>query len=162
VHRSRSPRLTLLGVVVAVTAVLTGCSSVGPDTDASEDPTSSDTGLGSGASPVVFAFVCAADGSDSETYTTYSAVWEAERADCSAKRLTGSVPSSQQQAAVAAARGDATLVELASTCAVRGAAPWTSAVADARGAHVAAGLLRYCPGHPETDRLRDALAAYRG
>jgi hypothetical protein len=151
---------------VAVTAVLTGCSSVGPDTDASEDPTSSDTGVGSGASPVVFAFVCDGDGdgdgSDRATYTTYSAVWEAERADCTAKRLTGSVPSSQQQAAVEAARGDATLVELASACAVRGSDPWTSAVVDERGAHVAAGLLRYCPGHPETDHLRDALAAYRG
>lgn len=149
-----------------MTAVLTGCSSVGPDTDASEDPTSSDTGVGSGASPVVFAFVCDGDGdgdgSDRATYTTYSAVWEAERADCTAKRLTGSVPSSQQQAAVTAARGDATLVELASACAVRGSDPWTSAVADERGAHLAAGLLRYCPGHPETDRLRDALAAYRG
>jgi hypothetical protein len=141
---------------VAVTAVLTGCSSVGPDTDASEDPTSSDTGVGSGASPVVFAFVCDGDGDG------YSAVWEAERADCTAKRLTGSVPSSQQQAAVEAARGDATLVELASACAVRGSDPWTSAVVDERGAHVAAGLLRYCPGHPETDHLRDALAAYRG
>ncbi|PYY55188.1 hypothetical protein DEJ17_13350 [Curtobacterium sp. MCSS17_011] len=161
-HRSRSPRLTLLGVVVAVTVVLTGCSSVGPDSDASEDPTSSDTGLGSGASPVVFGFVCDGDGEDRATYTTYSAVWEAERTDCSAKRLTGSVPSSQQQAAVAAARGDASLVELASVCAVRGADPWTSAVADQRGANLAAGLLRYCPGHPETDHLRDALAAYRG
>ncbi|MBT1679452.1 hypothetical protein [Curtobacterium aurantiacum] len=161
-HRSRSPRLALLGVVVAVTAALSGCSSVGPDTDASEDPTSSDTGLGSGASPVVFAFVCDGDGADRETYTTYSAVWEADRSDCAAKRLTGSVPSSQQQAAVDAARGDASLVELASACAVRGSDPWTSAVADDRGAHVAAGLLRYCPGHPETDRLRDALTAYRG
>ncbi|MCS6575447.1 hypothetical protein NYS52_12995 [Curtobacterium flaccumfaciens pv. flaccumfaciens] len=160
--RSRSPRSALLGVVVAVTAVLTGCSSVGPDTDASEDPTSSDTGLGSGASPVVFAFVCGGDGADRASYTTYAAVWEAARADCSAKRLTGSVPSSQQQSAVTAARGDATLVELASACAVRDSAPWTSAVADERGAHVAEGLLRYCPGHPETDRLRDALAAYRG
>ena len=148
-------------MVVAVTAVLTGCSSVGPDTDSSEDPTSSDSGTGSGASPVVFGFVCADDGQDRATYTTYSAVWEAERADCSAKRLTGSVPSSQQQAAVTAARGDATLVELASACAVRGSDPWTSAVTDERGAHVAAGLLRYCPGHPETDHLRDALAAYR-
>lgn len=145
-----------------MTAVLTGCSSVGPDTDASEEPTSSDTGVGSGASPVVFAFVCDGDGSDRASYTTYSAVWEAERADCAAKRLTGSVPSGQQQAAVTAARGDATLVELASACAVRGTDPWTSAVADERSAHVAAGLLRYCPGHPETDHLRDALAAYRG
>jgi hypothetical protein len=149
---------------VAVTAVLTGCSSVGPDTDASEDPTSSDTGVGSGASPSQTNAKTTGDGdgSDRASYTTYSAVWEAERADCTAKRLTGSVPSSQQQAAVEAARGDATLVELASACAVRGSDPWTSAVVDERGAHVAAGLLRYCPGHPETDHLRDALAAYRG
>lgn len=145
-----------------MTAVLAGCSSVGPDTDSSADPRSSDTGIGAGAAPVVFAFVCDGDGADRATYTTYSAVWEAERAACTARRLTGTVPSSQQQAAVDAARGDATLAELASDCAVRGTEPWTSAVEDDGRAHLAAGLLRYCPGHPETDRLRDALAAYRG
>jgi hypothetical protein len=162
VHRSRSPRLALVSVVVAVTAVLAGCSSAGPDTDSSEDPTSTDSGIGSGASPVVFAFVCDGDGVDRATYTTYSAVWEAERTACTARRLTGTVPSSQQQAAVDAARGEATLAELASACAVRGTEPWTSAVADDGRARLAAGVLEYCPGHPETDRLRDALAAYRG
>lgn len=151
----------LLGAVLAgvLAPLLVGCSGAGPDTDSSEDPTSSETGLGSGASPVVFAFVC--DDGDRETYTTYSAVWEAERTSCAAQRLTGSVPSEQQQAAVDAARGDATLVELASTCAVTGTAPWTSAVADDGAAHLADGLLQYCPGHPETDRLRDALSTYR-
>ncbi|ROP58560.1 hypothetical protein EDF19_3589 [Curtobacterium sp. PhB115] len=139
---------------------LVGCSGAGPDTDASEEPTSSETGLGAGASPVVFAFVCD-DGRDTETYTTYSAVWEAERTACTAERLTGSEPSTQQQAAVDAAQDDATLVELASTCAVRGTAPWTAEVSSDAQAHVAAGLLQYCPGHPETDRLRDALTTYR-
>lgn len=152
----------MLGAVVAVTAVLTGCSGAGPDTDGTEDPTSSGTGVGPGASPVVFAFVCDGDGQDGATYTTYSAVWEARRSSCTAKRLTGSVPSSQQQAAVDAARGDATIVELAGVCAERGVAPWTASVTDAVAAHVAAGLLQYCPGHPEVDRLRDASAAYRG
>ncbi|WP_148058280.1 hypothetical protein [Curtobacterium sp. PhB78] len=160
-HRSRPPRAVFLGVLLAavIAPVLVGCSGAGPDTDSSEEPTSSETGLGSSASPVVFAFVC--DDGDRETYTTYSAVWEDERTSCTAKRLTGSVPSTQQQAAVDAARGDATLVELASTCAVTGTDPWTSAVADDGAAHVAAGLLQYCPGHPETDHLRDALSTYR-
>jgi hypothetical protein len=117
----------------------------------------------SGTTPVVFAFVCrTGDPQHSETYTTYAAVWEDGRTDCSARRITGTTPSAQQQAALDAAGGEATLRQLAAGCAVSGTAPWTRAVTSSRAATLAAGLLAYCPGHPDGDRLRDALAAYRG
>ncbi|WIE66397.1 hypothetical protein DEI99_007630 [Curtobacterium sp. MCLR17_036] len=157
--RSRPPRAALLGVLLVT--VLAACSGQGADADPTEGPTGSESVVSDGASPVVFAFECD-DGGDRERYTTYSAVWEAERSSCTAHRLTGSVPSEQQQAAVRAADGAATLVELAATCADTGTAPWTTAVTTRRGAQVAAALLRYCPGHPETDHLRDALSTYRG
>jgi hypothetical protein len=156
-------RALAVGVVVAAAIGLVGCT-----TGAESEPEDSlDTGAtsgvsASGTSPIVFAFVCA-DGSSerTETYTTYSAVWEDDRTDCTAERITGTEMSSQQRAAVQATDGGATLEELASGCAVRGSGPWVEAVTSSARAHVAAGLLEYCPGHPETDHLRDALAAWR-
>ena len=64
-------------------------------------------------------------------------------------------------AAVQAAAGDATLEQLAAGCAVRRTGPWVGTVDSATEAHVAAGLLEYCPGHPETDHLQDAVAGWR-
>ncbi|MGN8050163.1 hypothetical protein ACTJKO_10790 [Curtobacterium sp. 22159] len=156
-------RTTALCVVLAAAIALGGCTtSVGtePEDAFDEAPT---TGVSaSGTSPIVFAFVCA-DGETgrTETYTTYSAAWRDDRTDCRAERITGTEMSSQQRAAVDAAGGDATLEELAAGCAVRGTGPWAGAVRTAAGAHVAVGLLDYCPGHPDGDRLRHALAAWR-
>lgn len=140
-----------------------GCTSgAGSEPDGAADSTPASDIAASGTSPIVFAFVCDVDGSDrSETYTTYSAVWRDERTACRAKRITGTEPSAQQQAALDAAAGSATLEELASACAVTGVAPWTSAVRSSAAASTAAGLALYCPGHPQMDRLRDAIAAYR-
>ncbi|MEK6343857.1 MAG: hypothetical protein V4737_08460, partial [Curtobacterium sp.] len=67
-----------------------------------------------------------------------------------------------QADAVRAADGTATLEELAAGCAVRGAGPWVERVGTEQAAKRAAGLLAYCPGHPERDRLREALTSYRG
>lgn len=156
-------RALVLGAVVATAIGLAGCTG-GAE---SEPEDSLDTGAtadvsASGTAPIVFAFVCAGGSSDrTETYTTYSAVWRDDRADCIAERITGTKMSAQQRAAVDAADGDATLEELAAACAVRGDAPWTAAVTSSEQAHVAAGLAEYCPGHPEIDHLRDALAAWR-
>ncbi|WP_144715579.1 hypothetical protein [Curtobacterium pusillum] len=156
-------RALTVGVLVAAAIGLTGCTA-----DADSDPEDSlDAGStsgvsASGTSPVVFAFVCATGSAGrTETYTTYSAVWDDDRTDCSADRITGTEMSPQQRAAVDATDGDATLEELAATCAERGTGPWVGAVESARAAHVAAGLLEYCPGHPETGHLRDAVAAWR-
>ena len=95
-------RALAVGVVVAAAIGLVGCT-----TGAESEPEDSlDTGAtsgvsASGTSPIVFAFVCA-DGSSerTETYTTYSAVWEDDRTDCTAERITGTEMSSQQRAAV--------------------------------------------------------------
>lgn len=117
----------------------------------------------SGTSPIVFAFVCdSGDPGRTETYTTYSAVWQDDRTGCRAKRITGTEMSAQQRAAVEATDGTATLEELATTCARTAGAPWTTGVGDADAAHLADGLALYCPGNPAMGRLRDALAAYRG
>jgi hypothetical protein len=172
----------VLALGVALTA-LTGCSSseTGARAEAADEPSatatrspsgtsgssesseSSGTSGSSGTSPIVFAFTCTVgDGPSVETYTTSSAVWEDARTSCTAAPITGTVPSAQQQSALDAARGDATLAELAAGCAVSGTGPWRSPVESTEQAHVAAGLERYCPGHPDIDRLRDALAAHRG
>ena len=156
-------RALAAGVVVAAAIGLAGCTA-GAESEPEDSIDSSATAgvSASGTAPIVFAFVCAVGSSDrTETYTTYSAVWEDERTDCRAERITGTELSSQQRAAVQAAAGDATLEELAAECAVRGTGPWTGAVGSAAEAHVAAGLLEYCPGHPETDHLQDAVAAWR-
>lgn len=127
-----------------------------------DSATSSDV-VPSGTSPIVFAFVCATgDADETETYTTYSAVWQDDRSGCRAKRITGTEMSAQQRAAVTATDGAASLEELATRCASTEGVPWTAAITDDDQARVAAGLARYCPGHPAMDHLRDALAAYRG
>ncbi|WP_022903545.1 MULTISPECIES: hypothetical protein [unclassified Curtobacterium] len=148
-------------VVVATGALLQGCTSSDPTP---EDSSAGSAGVGTvtGSAPIMFAFTCrTGSGAGTETYTTYSAVWEDRRAECTAFRTTGSVLSTQQAAAVRAARGAAALDELAAGCAVRGAGAWVRPVTEARAADIAAGLLAYCPGHPEHERLREALATYR-
>jgi hypothetical protein len=157
-------RALTAGLGVVVCAVLAGCTS-GPGGEPEErsDAAVGVTAEASGTSPVVFAFVCSGGVSDeTETYTTYSAVWDDERTACTAERITGTEMSSQQRSAVAAAEGDATLEELAADCAVRGTGPWVEPVDSATAARVGESLLRYCPGHPETSRLRAAVAAWRG
>ena len=161
----------MLALGVALTA-LTGCSSseTGARAEAADGPSAAATsqsasgGSGpTGTSPIVFAFTCTVgNGPSVETYTTSSAVWEDGRTSCTAAPITGTVPSAQQQSALDAARGAATLEELAAGCAVSGTGPWRSPVKSTEQADLAAGLERYCPGHPDMDRLRDALAAHRG
>lgn len=157
-------RALAVGVFAVVAAGLAGCTAGAesePEDAIDSGPTSGVAA--SGTSPIVFAFVCRVGSSDrTETYTTYSAVWRDDRTDCTADRITGTEMSSQQRSAVEAADGAATLEELAATCAVRGTGPWTVPVDGATAANLAAGLLEYCPGHPETERLRDATAAWRG
>ncbi len=156
-------RALAAGLGVVVCGLLAGCTPSDAEPEERSDAVAGITAEASGTSPVVFAFVCRGGVSDrSETYTTYSAVWDDDRTDCRAERITGTEMSSQQRSAVAAAEGDATLEELAATCAVRGTGPWADAVGSAAAAHRGAGLLRYCPGHPETDHLREAIAAWRG
>ncbi|MDP4334971.1 hypothetical protein Q7F20_16470 [Curtobacterium sp. A7_M15] len=157
-------RALAVGAVVAAAIGLAGCTPSAESEPGDSLDTTATSGVEvSGTAPIVFAFVCAVGTSDrSETYTTYSAVWDDDRTDCRAQRITGTEMSSQQRAAVDAAEGDATLEELATTCAVRGTGPWTAAVDSSTEAHVAAGLLEYCPGHPETEHLRDAISAWRG
>jgi hypothetical protein len=151
---------------VLAVAVLVGCSDASQpaaDDVAGHPATEADVDRAdSHASPVIFAFTCESAAGRSATYTTYAAVWEAERTSCSADRLTGSVPSEQQQAALDATRGTVTLQTLAATCAVRGSEPWDGVITNRSGALLAAGAELYCPGHPEMDHLREALAAYRG
>ncbi|MGW8433431.1 hypothetical protein ACWGJ9_20285 [Curtobacterium citreum] len=155
-----------LATTVVVTAALglAGCTAgVEPELDGSVDATSGAEVAASGSAPIVFAFVCrTGQGDTTETYTTYAAAWEADRTDCTAKPITGTEMSAQQQAAVRAADDTVDLRDLAATCAERGVAPWTAAVETDDQARVAAGLLEYCPGHPERDRLQEALLAHRG
>ncbi|KTR39060.1 hypothetical protein NS263_11640 [Curtobacterium oceanosedimentum] len=171
-------RRALAAVVVVLGAAgLTACTTGQPEPEDSLDTAARSEVSATGSAPIVFAFVCsgAADGSTdsgdepsddpdgtAETYTTYAAVWEAERADCRAERITGTEMSAQQRAAVRATDGAATLEELAATCAERGASPWRDGVSTPEQADLAAGLVAYCPGHPDRDRLQDALTAYRG
>ncbi|MFZ6993074.1 hypothetical protein ACO0E1_14375 [Curtobacterium sp. RRHDQ66] len=154
--------LAVAGVVVGGIAGCTAGAESEPDD--SVDSTPSSSVAASGTAPMVFAFVCQDDGvpSRTETFTTYSAVWEAERTDCRAQRITGTEASAQQQDAVDATAGESTIEQLAATCAVSGAAPWTTPIESAAEARTAAGLAIYCPGHPEMKHLRDAIAAYRG
>jgi hypothetical protein len=163
----------VLALGVALTAV-TGCSSTetGPRAEAADrtptaatgaPSTPSNTSGATGTSPIVFAFTCTVgDGPSVETYTTSSAVWEDGRTSCTAAPITGTFPSAQQQSALDAAAGDATLEQLAAGCAVSGTGPWRAPIATVEQEHVASGLERYCPGHPDIDRLRAALAAHRG
>jgi hypothetical protein len=153
-----------VGVVVAAAVGLVGCTAGSESAPEDSIDSSATAGVSAtGTSPIVFAFVCAAGSPDrTETYTTYSAVWQDSRTDCTAQRITGTEASSQQRDAVLAAAGAATLQELAADCAVRGTGPWVEAVTSSERAHLAAGLLQYCPGHPETGHLRDAVAAWRG
>ncbi|KTR53276.1 hypothetical protein [Curtobacterium oceanosedimentum] len=171
-------RRALAAVVVVLGAAgLTACTTGQPEPEDSLDTAARSEVSATGSAPIVFAFVCsgAADGSTdsgdepsddpdgtAETYTTYAAVWEAERADCRAERITGTEMSAQQRAAVRATDGAATLEELAATCAERGASPWRDGVSTPEQADLAAGLVAYCPGHPDRDRLQEALTAYRG
>lgn len=168
-------RRTLAAAFVVLGAVaLTACTAGQPEPEDSLDSAARSEVSATGSAPIVFAFVCsgAADGSSDttgvdadgtgETYTTYAAVWEAERTDCRAERITGTEMSAQQRAAVRAADGTATLEELAATCAERGASPWRDGVATPDQAELAAGLVAYCPGHPDRDRLQESLTAYRG
>lgn len=154
--------MTLLAVV--------GCSAGGasPSGDRSAEigeaeATASAAPVQDGAhrSPVIFAFRCD-DGDHTDTYTTYDAVWAADRSSCTAERLTGSVPSGQQRRAVATAGGTATLRDLAARCAVSEGSPWDGEVTSSRQARIAEALAVYCPGHPRMDDLREALEAYRG
>ncbi len=168
-------RRTLAAAFVVLGAVaLTACTAGQPEPEDSLDSAARSEVSATGSAPIVFAFVCsgAADGSSDttgvdadgtgETYTTYAAVWEAERTDCRAERITGTEMSAQQRAAVRAADGTATLEELAATCAERGASPWRDGVSTPDQAELAAGLVAYCPGHPDRDRLQESLTAYRG
>ncbi|WJX99671.1 hypothetical protein [Curtobacterium sp. 458] len=159
--RSIRPVLTL-ALVVTASVLLSACTSA----EAEPEEPSSTRAAGAavtGTAPVMFAFRCRrGTGDATETYTTYSAAWEDRRASCTATRTTGSAMSDQQADAVRAADGTATLDELAAWCAVRGAGPWVERVRTADAAKRAAGLLAYCPGHPERDRLQEALATYRG
>ncbi|MDM7891600.1 hypothetical protein [Curtobacterium caseinilyticum] len=158
VRRALATALVVLGALG-----LSACTPGPSEPEESLDTATEAEVSASGSAPIVFAFVCrGADGGTAETYTTYAAVWEAQRVDCRAERITGSEMSAQQRAAVRAADGRASLEELAATCAERGAAPWRTAVTTAAQADLAAGLVAYCPGHPDLDRLRDALATYRG
>ena len=165
-------------VVVLGTVGLAACTTGQPEPEDSLDTATRSEVSATGSAPIVFAFVCsgAADGSSdpegggpsddpdgtAATYTTYAAVWEAERTDCRAERITGTEMSAQQRAAVRATDGTATLEELAATCAERGTEPWRDPVSTPERAELAAGLVAYCPGHPDRDHLRDALEAYRG
>jgi hypothetical protein len=160
----RRSTLAALTAAVLVACGVAGCTvQAESEPDDVVDSTPSSQVAASGTSPIVFAFVCRVDDSDrTETYTTYSAVWKDGRSACRAERITGTEASAQQRAAVRATDGAASLEDLATTCAVTGSGPWTSSVASARDARVAAGLAAYCPGHPEMDHLRDAIAAYRG
>ncbi|PZE68888.1 hypothetical protein [Curtobacterium sp. MCBD17_021] len=163
----RSATLVAVLSVGFVVAALTGCSSTDDRAGLAdaEDPISSsaaDPSGPTGSSPIVFAFTCdTGDGAEQETYTTAAAVWEDGRTSCTAAPITGTEPSEQQRSALDAAAGDVTLEQLAAGCAVSGTAPWTSAVTSPSQAHLASGLERYCPGHPEIERLRRALAAYQ-
>lgn len=151
------------GLVVLGALGLSACTTGQTEPEESLDGTTQAEVSASGSAPIVFAFVCSTDaGEATETFTTYAAAWEAERADCTAKPITGSSMSAQQQAAVRATDDHVDLRELAATCAERGVAPWDAAVTTDKQAHLAAGLLEYCPGHPEHDHLRRALATYRG
>lgn len=171
----------MTGGVVALVATLglslSACSSVRPaldepssaeatTSDAADDATDADTadadGPGVGASPVIFAFTCRSAAGRSTTYTTYAAVWDAHRTSCTATRVTGSVPSAQQREALDATDDTIELDRLAAACAVTDTAPWTAAVDSAAAARLAAGVVAYCPGHPDRDRLAEALAAYDG
>jgi len=159
------PRSVLVAVTASLAAtvlMLTACSSTPSDEPTeSFDGTAPSSVVASGSGPVVFAFVCAVGTSGEEqTYTTASAVWEDHRTDCSVERITGTEPSAQQRSAVAATAGVADLETLARTCAVSGTAPWTTPVTSRDDALLAAGLVRYCPGHPEIGHLRAALAAW--
>lgn len=149
-------------LVVAATVLLSACTSA--EADPEEPSSTRAAGVAvTGTAPVMFAFTCRTGKGDStETYTTYSAVWEDRRGSCEATRTTGSAMSDQQADAVRAAQGSATLDELAAWCAERGAGVWVERIRTAEAAKRAAGLLAYCPGHPERDRLREALTTYRG
>jgi hypothetical protein len=151
-------RRALVPVWGAVVIALAGCAAAdAPDPSGVVvvRPTpSADTPAGA---PIVFALHCGG-----VTYTTYDAAWDARTTTCTVSRLAGDEPSAQQASAVAAADGAATIDELAATCAEVGSAAWTGPVADADAARLAEGLLRYCPGHPQADRLRNALTTYRG
>jgi hypothetical protein len=153
----------LAAVAAASVLVVTACSSTPSDEPTeSFDGTAPSSVVASGTAPIVFAFVCAVGGSGEEqTYTTASAVWQDHRTDCSVERITGTEPSAQQRSAVAATAGVADLETLARACAVSGTSPWTTAVTSREDALLAAGLERYCPGHPEIGHLRAALAAWR-
>ncbi len=157
-------RALATGLVVAVALVLGGCTAGGSAEPEDSLGTADRSGVAaSGSAPIVFAFVCrTGDGDRTETYTTYAAVWEDDRTDCRANPITGTRMSEQQQAAVDATGGAATLEELAATCAERGVAPWRAPVETATEADVAAGLVEYCPGHPDHARLQEALTAHRG
>lgn len=156
-------RALAAGLVVLGALGLSACTTGQTEPEESLDGTTQAEVSASGSAPIVFAFVCSTDaGEATETFTTYAAAWEAERADCTARPITGSGLSAQQQAAVRATDDHVDLRELAATCAERGVAPWDAAVTTDEQAHLAAGLLEYCPGHPEHDHLRRALATYRG
>ncbi|MCJ1712584.1 hypothetical protein ACLBWP_03215 [Microbacterium sp. M1A1_1b] len=162
-HVLRRSAAAALGLAVAV--VLAGCTTTAEsEPDDSVDSAASAAVVPTGTAPIVFAFVCGTDGSGrTETFTTYSAVWDDDRTvDCRARRITGTEMSDQQRDAVAATRGSATLEELATVCARTSGGPWTTAVTSEAEARVADGLVRYCPGHPAMAHLRDAIAAYRG
>jgi hypothetical protein len=152
-------------VLLGVGALLAGCTQAPPSetpSTAHGERSGASADASSGTSPVIFAFTCRSAGGRTTTYTTYAAVWAAERTDCTAELVTGSVPSAQQQAALDAADGSVSLGRLASVCAVTGTGPWAGDIATDAQAAVAAGAAVYCPGHPDLDRLQDALAAYRG
>ena len=171
-------RALATALVVLGSVGLTACTTGQPEPEDSLDTGARSEVSASGSAPIVFAFVCGAAADDgaagttaspditngdgaAETYTTYAAVWEADQTDCRAERITGAAMSAQQRAAVRATDGHATLEELAATCAERGVSPWRSAVTTPEQAYLAAGLVEYCPGHPDRDRLQEALAAYR-
>lgn len=154
--------LATVFVVAGVTG-LVGCTThVEAETDDASGSTAAAEVTTTGSAPITFAFVCRDGDAAPTTYTTYAAVWKADRTDCRADRITGTEMSAQQRDAVRATEGRASLGELAATCAERGVGPWRSAVETDAQADLAAGLVEYCPGHPDRDRLHEALAAYRG
>lgn len=180
-------RPLVAGFVVLGALGLAACTPGQPEPEDALDTGGRSEVAASGSAPIVFAFVCDDDGGSADigsddtgsdgaradgdsdgdgdgtaTYSTYAAVWEAGRTDCRAERVTGSEMSAQQRAAVRATGGRVSLEDLAATCAERGAAPWRSAVETDEQADLAAGLVEYCPGHPDRARLQEALTAYRG
>lgn len=165
-----------LSAAVLVLLGGTACSTDGGDARASADgggdaPTARTPSAAStparpdaGTSPVIFRFRCLDDPADptagATVFATYAAVWAASERSCTAEHVVGTVPSAQQQAALDATEGHSTLRGLAAACAVTGDA-FVPTIRTRSEELTAEGVIRYCPGHPDIDRLRAAVADSR-